>query len=388
VTDSRVAARMAAIEPFRVVEVMEAAWALEAAGRSIVWFCVGEPDFGTPPQVVAAATRSTADGHVHYTGSLGIPELREAISGYYASRLGVTVPAAERIVVTTGASGALLMALAATLDPGREIVLADPGYPCNRSFVRLYDGAVRGVAVDAGSNYQLTAGLVEQAWSERTAGVLLATPSNPTGTVVPPAELTAIADAVARRRGVLYVDEIYGELVYDRAPTTVLGHTDDGFVVNSFSKTFGMTGWRLGWLVTPDWAFDAVRSLAQNMYISPPAPAQYGALAAFTPEVWEVVEQRRQAFQERRDLLVAGLRSIGFGVPVRPEGAFYVYADISGFDDDSAVFARRLLEEAGVAVTPGCDFGANEAERHVRFSYTTALDQVHEGLDRMSAYLS
>jgi aspartate/methionine/tyrosine aminotransferase len=378
---------MTAIEPFRVVEVMEAAWALERAGRSIVWFCVGEPDFGTPPQVVAAAARSTSDGHVHYTGSLGLPELRDAISRYYASRLGVTVPA-ERIAVTTGASGALLMALGATLDPGRSIVLADPGYPCNRSFVRLYGGAVRGVAVDAGSNYQLTAGLVEEAWDDTTGGVLLATPSNPTGTVVPPDELTAIADVVAARDGVLYVDEIYGELVYDRAPTSILTHTDDAFVVNSFSKTFGMTGWRLGWLVTPEWAMDAVRSLAQNMYISPPAPAQYGALAAFTPDVWDVVAARRQAFQERRDVLVAGLRSIGFGVPVRPEGAFYVYADISRFDDDSAVFARRLLDDAGVAVTPGCDFGTHEAHRHVRFSYTTSLADVHEGLDRMSAYLT
>jgi aspartate/methionine/tyrosine aminotransferase len=378
---------MAAIEPFRVVEVMEAAWALEAAGQSVVWFCVGEPDFGTPSRVVAAAGASTRDGHVHYTGSLGIPELREAISDYYARRLGAAV-APGRIVVTTGASGALLMALAATLDPGREIVLADPGYPCNRSFVRLYEGTVRGVPVDSGSNYQLTAGLVESAWTERTGGVLLATPSNPTGTVVPPAELTAIADTAAARGGVLYVDEIYGELVYDRAPSTVLGHTDDAFVINSFSKTFGMTGWRLGWLVTPEWALDAVRSLAQNMYISPPAPAQYGALAAFTPEVWDVVAERRHAFQERRDVLVAGLRSIGFGVPVQPEGAFYVYADISAFDDDSAVFARRVLQDAGVAVTPGCDFGRNAAERHVRFSYTTSLDQVHKGLDRLATYLT
>jgi aspartate/methionine/tyrosine aminotransferase len=387
VTDHRVAARMAAIEPFRVVEVMEAAWALEAAGRSIVWFCVGEPDFGTPPPVVEAASRSTQEGHVHYTGSLGIPELREAISDYYARRLGVAVPP-SRIVVTTGASGALLMALAATLDPGRELVLADPGYPCTRSFVRLYGGSVRGVAVGSDSNYQLTARLVDEAWNERTCGVLLATPSNPTGTVVPPAELTAIADTVAARDGVLFVDEIYGELVYDRSPTTVLGHTDDVFVINSFSKTFGMTGWRLGWLVTPEWALDAVRSLAQNMYISPPAPAQHGALAAFTPDVWSIVEERRSAFRERRDLLVAGLRSIGFGVPVRPEGAFYVYADISAFDDDSAAFARRLLDDAGVAVTPGCDFGTNGADRHVRFSYTTSLDRVQEGLDRLAAYLT
>jgi aspartate/methionine/tyrosine aminotransferase len=316
-----------------------------------------------------------------------VPALQEAISEYYRSRLGAAVPA-ERIAVTTGASGALLMALAATVDPGGEVLLADPGYPCNRTFARLFEGRARGVAVDAGTNYQLTAALVADRWDDRTASVLVATPSNPTGTVVAPDELAAIADVVAARHGVLYVDEIYGELVYDRTPTTVLTHTDDAFVINSFSKTFGMTGWRLGWMVVPEWALDAVRALAQNIYISPPAPAQHGALAAFSPVVWDEVARRRAAFQERRDLLVGGLRDIGFGVPVRPQGAFYVYADVSRFDADSTAFARRLLEEAGVAVTPGRDFGTNGAARHVRFSYTTTLADIHEGLDRMAAYLA
>jgi aspartate/methionine/tyrosine aminotransferase len=383
----RLAARMDAIEPFRVVEVMEAAWELEAAGRSIVWFVAGEPDFGTPAPVVEAAARAAAHGHVHYTASLGIPALRHAISGYYADRFGLDVPA-DRVAVTTGASSALLMALAATVDDGGEVLLTDPGYPCNRTFVRLNGGIPVGVPVDPGTNYQLTAELVAESWTERTAGVLLATPSNPTGTVVAPAELVAIADAVAQAQGTLYVDEIYGELVYDRSPTTVLAHTDDAFVINSCSKTFGMTGWRLGWMVVPPWAIDAVRTLAQNMYISPPAPAQHGALAAFTPEVWAVVEERRQAFQERRDLLVGGLQSIGLGVAVRPEGAFYVYADISAFDADARRFAHRLLHDAGVAVTPGLDFGTHRADRHVRFSYTTSLDQIEEGLTRMQAYLT
>jgi aspartate/methionine/tyrosine aminotransferase len=383
----RLAARMATIEPFRVVEVMEAAWELEAAGRSLVWFVAGEPDFGTPPQVVEAAARAAAHGHVHYTASLGIPTLRHAISGYYAERFGVDV-SPERVAVTTGASSALLMALAATVDPGGEVVLTDPGYPCNRTFVRLTGGQPVGVAVDGSTNYQLTSDLVAGAWTERTSGVLLATPSNPTGTVVPPAELTAITDLVAARGATLYVDEIYGELVYDRAPSTVLAHTDNAFVINSCSKTFGMTGWRLGWMVVPSWAVEAVRTLAQNVYISPPAPAQHGAVAAFTPSVWQIVEERRQAFQERRDVLVAGLRTIGFRVHARPEGAFYVYADVSAFDTDSAAFARRLLHEAGVAVTPGQDFGTNGADRHVRFSYTTSTENIHEGLERLGAYLT
>jgi aspartate/methionine/tyrosine aminotransferase len=382
----RLAARMAAIEPFRVVEVMEAAWELEAAGRSLVWLVAGEPDFGTPAAVIDAAAEAAAHGHVHYTASLGIPALRQAISGYYADRFGVAVPA-ERIAVTTGASSALLMALAATVDGGGEVMLTDPGYPCNRTFVRLNGGVPVGIPVGAATNYQLTAELVGEAWNERTAGVLLATPSNPTGTVVAPDELVAIADLVAARHGRLYVDEIYGELVYDRSPCTILAHTDDAFVINSFSKTFGMTGWRLGWMVVPPWAVDAVRTLAQNMYISPPAPAQHGGLAAFTPDVWAEVAARRAAFQERRDLLVGGLQSIGFGVPVRPEGAFYVYADISPFDRDARAFAHRLLHDAGVAVTPGLDFGTHGAERHVRFSYTTSLEQIQEGLERMAHYL-
>jgi aspartate/methionine/tyrosine aminotransferase len=386
VTDPRLARRNAEIAPFRVVEVMEAAWKLERSGRSVVWLVAGEPDFGTPRAVLEAAAKWADHGRVHYTPSLGIPSLRSAISRSYQERYSVDI-APERIAVTTGASGALLMALAATVDPGREILLTDPGYPCNRSFIRLYDGRVRGIPVDVSSNYQLTAALVGAAWTHQTAGVLLATPSNPTGTIVPPDELAAIADVVAAHRGVLYVDEIYGELVYDRTPTTVLSHTHDAFVINSFSKTYGMTGWRLGWMVMPEWALDAVATLAQKMYISPPAPPQHGALAVFQPEVWNVVEERRAAFQARRDLLVGGLRDIGFGVPILPQGAFYVYADCSAFDDDSSVFARRLLADAGVAVTPGNDFGINAAERYVRMSYTTGIDQIGEALERMGAYL-
>jgi aspartate/methionine/tyrosine aminotransferase len=278
------------------------------------------------------------------------------------------------------------MALSATVDPGGAVILTDPGYPCNRTFVRLCGGVVRPLAVDATTNFQATTALVDDAWDGDTAAVLLATPSNPTGTVVAPDELIGIADLVAAKEAALYVDEIYGELVYDRDPTTILAHADDAFVINSFSKTFGMTGWRLGWLVMPSWAVDAVRALAQNLYISPPSPAQHGALAAFTPGVWELVEKRRLAFQERRDLLVDGLRALGFGV-APPEGAFYLYADISAFDTDSSAFARRLLHDAAVAVTPGLDFGTNGADRHVRFSYTTSLDRIHEGLARMAAYL-
>ncbi|HEV3363088.1 MAG TPA: aminotransferase class I/II-fold pyridoxal phosphate-dependent enzyme [Acidimicrobiia bacterium] len=382
---TNLARRTDAITPFRVVDVMEAAWAAERVGRSIVHLEVGEPDFGTPPAVVEAASKAIADGRVRYTSSLGIPELRDAISGYYADRFGVDVPA-HRVVVTTGASGALLLALAATIDRDDRVLLADPGYPCNRNLIRLCEAEPVGIPVGALTDYQLTAGLVAEKWIPPTRAVLLATPSNPTGTMVPPGELAAIAAEAECRGGVCFVDEIYGELVYDRAPATVLASTDTAFVINSFSKTFGMTGWRLGWMVCPDWAVKAVESLAQNAFIAAPAPAQYGALAAFSPEVWATVEERRQAFAARRDLLVDGLRAAGFSVPVMPQGAFYIYARSDTLDSDSMRLARRLLDEAGVAAVPGLDFGDHEPHAHMRFSYTTSLDQIAEGVRRLTAW--
>jgi aspartate/methionine/tyrosine aminotransferase len=376
------ARRMAAITPFRVVDVMEAAWAAERAGRNIIHLEVGEPDFGTPAPVVEAASKAIADGRVRYTSSLGIPELREAIRGYYAERFGVDVPA-RRVVVTIGASGALLLALAATIDRDDQVLLADPGYPCNRNLIRLCEAEPVSIPVGALTDYQLTAELVSQRWTPRTKGVLLATPSNPTGTMVAPGELAAIAAEAQRRGGVCFVDEIYGELVYDRAPATVLASTDEVFVINSFSKTFGMTGWRLGWMVCPEWALRSIESLSQNAFIAAPAPAQFGALAAFSPEVWAIVEERRQAFAARRDVLVDGLRATGFGVPVMPQGAFYVYARSDTLDSDSMRLAHRLLDEAGVAAVGGLDFGDHEPHAHMRFSYTTSLDQITEGVRRL-----
>jgi aspartate/methionine/tyrosine aminotransferase len=250
--------------------------------------------------------------------------------------------------------------------------------------VRLFEGRAVGIPMGAEDAYQLTAAAVAAAWGPRTQGVLLASPSNPTGTLVSPIELHAIADECAARRAVCIVDEIYGELVYDGAPATVLAHTDDAFVVNSFSKTWGMTGWRLGWLVCPEWAVDAVERLEQNLYISAPTVAQEAALACFTPEVWAEVERRRLEFNRRRDVLVDGLRSLGAGVPVVPGGAFYVYADISRFSPSSTAWARRALDEAGVACTPGTDFGTYRAESHVRFSYTAPLARIEAALGRLA----
>ena len=382
----RLAARTALIDPFRVMEIAEEAWALAASGRSIIWLLAGEPDFGTPPEAVAAAHEASAGGRVQYTQSLGIPALREAISTYYGERFGLDVPV-RRIAVTTGASGALSLALAATIDPGAQVLLTDPGYPCNRHFVHLYGGEPVCVPVGPDNAYQLDTALVDAHWNDRTSGLLLATPSNPTGTIVAPEELAAMADIVAARHGVLIVDEIYGELVYGRAPTTVLSHTDDAFVVNSFSKTFGMTGWRLGWLVVPEWAGDAIERLAQNLYIAAPAPSQAAGLACFQPSVWAQVDARRRELETRRDVLVDGLRSLGFAVPVIPDGAFYVYADCSPIADDAVAFVRRLLHDGGVACTPGLDFGTHRANAHIRFSYTASSAQLVTALERIATVI-
>jgi aspartate/methionine/tyrosine aminotransferase len=384
---SRLAARIGSTRPFQAMAVFERALQLEAAGRSVIHLEVGEPDFGTPAPVAEAAARYVAGGAVGYTPAQGLPALRRAISDAYAERLGAEVPP-ERIVVTTGASGALLLALAATMGPGDDLLLTDPGYPCNPNMALVCGARPRPVAVGPDTDYQFTAGLVAAHWGDATRGLLLATPSNPTGTVVPPAELQDIVEVVSEREGTCIVDEIYGELVYDRVPSTVLtgAGADDVFVVNSFSKTFGMTGWRLGWLVVPDWAEDAVRVLAGNLYISAPAPAQHAALAAFTPETWDIVEERRKEFAARRELLLDGLRGIGFDVPVLPAGAFYVYAGCERFGD-SVSLSARLLEEAGVAVTPGGDFSLSAGDRHVRFAYTTSMANIAEALERMGRML-
>lgn len=376
------ARRAAGISPFRVVEVMEKAWRVEASGRSVIHLVAGEPDFGTPAPVVEAARRAMDGGHLHYTPTLGVPELRDALGAYYAERLGVEV-ARKRIVVTTGASAALLLAFGATVDPGAEVLVTDPGYPCNANLVKLYGGVPVGLPVDAEGNYQPTAESLEQARSEATTGVLIGTPANPTGAVMADEDLAAAIAWAAGADLTCYVDEVYGELVYDRAPVTALARSDDVFVVGSFSKTFGMTGWRLGWLVCPEWALDAVKRLTQNMYISPPSPAQAAGLAALRPEVWDEVARRVEILRRRRDVIVEGLRTVGFDVPRLPEGAFYAYAGCGAFCDDSSELVDRLLDEVGVAVAPGNDFGTHQATRHVRFSYAASLEQIEEALDRL-----
>ncbi|HMH16675.1 MAG TPA: pyridoxal phosphate-dependent aminotransferase [Burkholderiales bacterium] len=381
------AARMADIEPFHVMDVQNRAHALEATGRRIVHMEIGQPDFPAPPLVADAAIEAIRKRRLGYTASIGIPELRQAISDYYRERLGVTVPS-SRIVVTAGASGAFLLTLGALVDPGDEVLMPDPCYPCNRHFVRLFEGRPRAIPVDENQHYQLAASDIRSHWSQRTCGVLLASPSNPTGTMIPREELRAMVDTVRQAGGFVVVDEIYQGLVYDGEASTVLALADDVFVVNSFSKYFNMTGWRLGWIVAPETYVREIEKLAQNAFICPSAPAQYAALAAFRPETLAVLEERRQEFRRRRDYMVPALRNLGFRIPVMPQGAFYIYAGCESFCSDSAQFALRVLEEAGVAITPGLDFGSNRPEHHVRFAYTRSLEDLKEGVESLARMLS
>lgn len=390
--ESRVplAARVDDIAPFHVMEVQTAARALEAAGRSVVHMEIGEPDFPTPEPVLEAARRALADGGIYYTSALGIPELREAIAGHYARHYGVEI-APERVIVTAGSSAALLLVFALIVGRDDAVLLSDPAYPCSRHFVRVLEGAPVGVATGPESRYQLTAAAIARAWTDRTRAVLMASPSNPTGTRVAPDEMAKIAALCAERGGRLVVDEIYLGLTYDGEPRSALAtagrHADDLFIVSSFSKYFNMTGWRLGWIVAPERHVRDLEKLAQNLYISPPTVSQHAALACFEPATLEVLEARRHAFRARRDFLVPALRALGFGIPVMPTGGFFVYADSSRFDADSRRFCRDVLEGAGVALTPGIDFGTHRAAAHVRFAYTIEMAKLEDGVGRLARYL-
>ncbi|MBK8964505.1 MAG: pyridoxal phosphate-dependent aminotransferase [Candidatus Competibacteraceae bacterium] len=378
---------MADIAPFHVMALLARAKELEAEGRSVIHMEIGEPDFPTAAPIVAAGQRALAEGRTRYTAAAGLPELRRAISDHYRLRYGVEVPA-RRILITPGASGALQLATALLVNPDDRVLLADPGYPCNRHFVRLVEGEPVGVPVGSDSGYQLTAQSVERYWDHRTAAVLLASPANPTGTVVAPDELAAIVAMTEKRGGRVIVDEIYHGLSYGAAPQTALAYSERVLVINSFSKYYGMTGWRLGWLVAPDDCVNDAEKLAQNLFLAASTPAQHAALAAFAPDARAIFEERRAQFQARRDFLLPALRELGFRIPVTPDGAFYLYADCGRFTDDSYGFALRLLEQTGVAITPGLDFGNHLPERHVRFAYTNAIPVLAEGLERLRRALA
>ena len=376
-------ARSRAIEPFHVMALLARANELQAEGHDVIHLEIGEPDFTTAVPIVEAGQAALAAGHTRYTAARGLPELRRAIAGFYGQRYGLDIDP-ERILITPGGSGALLLASSLLVDPGRHWLLADPGYPCNRHFLRLVEGAAQLVPVGPETRYQLTPHLVERHWDAQSVGALVASPANPTGTLLHRDELAALSDSLRGLGGHLVVDEIYHGLTYGVDATSVLEVDDDAFVLNSFSKYFGMTGWRLGWLVAPREAVPELEKLAQNLYISAPSMAQHAALACFREDTLAILEARRAEFARRRDYLLPALRELGFGIAVEPEGAFYLYADVSAFTQDAYAFCQHFIETEYVAFTPGLDFGRHLAGQHVRFAYTQSLPRLEEAVARIA----
>ncbi len=386
--DFALAQRLQEIAPFHVMEVIKRAAELEKAGRSTIYMCIGEPDFPPAQPVLDAAGAALSSGAaMRYTAALGLAELREAISAHYKTAFGVDVPA-ERIVVTAGASAALLLACAALVERDAEVLMPDPSYPCNRHFIAAFNGHAKLITSTPAERFQLSAATVEAHWGENTRGVLLASPSNPTGTSIARDELARTLDVVRRHKGFALVDEIYQGLSYDAPPYTALEFGDDLIVINSFSKYFNMTGWRLGWLVVPPAMLPAIEKLAQNFFICASSLAQHAALACFTPQALAVAEERRQEFRRRRDYLVPELLKLGFDIPVLPDGAFYVYADCSRLSDDADRLTRDILDQTGVVLTPGMDFGVDGAKRFIRVSYATSMENLQEAVRRLREYFA
>ena len=375
------------IEPFHVMDILARAKALETQGRDIVHLEIGEPDFPTPQPIIEAGINALQNQQTFYTPALGLPQLREAIAGWYQSRYGLNI-SPNRIIVTPGASGALLLVLGALLEQGKNVLMTDPGYPCNRHFARFLEGRAKPVPVAADSAFQLTPQHINDYWDENSQLALVASPSNPTGTVLLKPELKALADAVKAKNGTLIVDEIYHGLTYDGIELpSVLEVDNDAIVINSFSKFFGMTGWRLGWAVVPESLEPVMDRLAQNLYLAAPTISQYAALTAFQPDTLEILESRRQAFEQRRNFLLPALTDLGFKIPAKPQGAFYIYADCSRFLNeqipDSMTLSRYLLDKAGVAITPGNDFGEHLSQQYCRFAYTNDVSAMQKAITKI-----
>lgn len=388
---TRLSQRALTTDPFFAMSVARRAGELARDGADVIRLSLGEPDSGAPPAVLAAL-REVADGRpLPYTDALGTPRLRAAIARHYEDVQGVHIDP-RRIVVTAGASAALLLVSAALVDPGDRVLLGDPSYPCNRQFLHQFGADVALVPTSPATRYQIDLDLVRSHWTPDTRGLLLATPSNPTGTSVPTDELARICSYAAERGAWRVVDEIYLGLsdpgpasVHEGGPArTVLGVDPGAIVISSFSKYFGMTGWRLGWAVVPEDMVDAMERLSQNLLICAPTPAQEAALACFTPESLRWCEERRELFRSRREAAVEELLALGLSVPVAPDGAFYVYVDVSGSGMEADEFAHRALEECHVALTPGRDFGPATAATHVRVSCSASEKDIREGIRRLA----
>ena len=393
----KISGRAQRIEPFYVMEVAKAASRLAAelahTDSPMVFLNIGEPDFTAPPLVQEAAAKAISDGKTQYTPATGLPELRERISHWYTQRFNVQVPA-SRIVITAGASAALQLACLALIESGDEILMPDPSYPCNRHFVSAADGKAVLIPTSAAERFQLSADKVEAAWGAQTRGVLLASPSNPTGTSIHPDELRRIHQLVSQRGGITLVDEIYLGLSFDaQFGQTALALDDQLISINSFSKYFNMTGWRLGWMVVPEALVPVIERLAQNLFICPSTIAQLAALACFETESLAEYERRRAEFKARRDYFIPALNALGLNVPVMPDGAFYAWADCSAACarlglKDSWDLSFEIMNKAHVAVTPGRDFGTANTQNFLRFSTASSMDQLKLAIERLKVLLA
>lgn len=383
--------RLQTIQPFFVMDVLAKAQALQRAGHDVIHLEVGEPDFPTPPPILKAGQQALSLGQTRYTPALGLPALREKIARYYLQRYSVMIDP-NQVAVTAGASGALLLLNALLFNPSDEVIMPDPCYPCNRHFLTLVGGKASVVPTQSANNFALSIDDLHTALTEKTRGLLLASPNNPTGTVLSRKTLAEMAGFCRTHHLHLVLDEIYHGLVYDADCPSILEVESDAFVINSFSKYFGMTGWRLGWAIAPLDTISEIDKLAQNFFISPPTVAQHAALAAFSDDAFEIMDQQRDELKARRDFLLTNLPELGFKVEGSPQGAFYIYADISGLDhplaQDSLKFCGELLEKSFVAITPGLDFGVFEANTRVRFAYTASIPRLEEALGRMKFFLA
>ena len=376
------------IEPFHVMEILRLANSLEQGGQKVIHLELGEPSFASPEPVVEAGRQALKAGLTQYTRAIGIDALRQAVANYYQQQMNVDLDW-HRVAITAGASSGLLMALAALLDNGDSLLLSDPGYPCYPNYAELLGVKVRYMALQESQGFKLDRAILEQYWQADSKAVLLASPANPTGARIALNDLANMAEFVRARHGALLVDEIYQGLNYgsNTRLESVLQVADDAIVINSFSKFFGMTGWRIGWSVLPEGLMPTMEKLAQNLTISPATLSQYAAIAAFSAESLAIAEQRRQAFEVRRNYLLGELRRLDFGIAVEPEGAFYIYANVENFSQDSFEFCQHLLTSEGVAVTPGLDFSLSHHKRFVRFSYTANMEQLQEAVFRIERFL-
>ncbi|MEO9653550.1 aminotransferase class I/II-fold pyridoxal phosphate-dependent enzyme [Marinomonas sp.] len=384
--NKKLASRVGKVAPFQVMAVLERAKALQAQGEDVIHLEVGEPDFVAPAAIAQAGVEATEQGKTGYTSATGLPDLKQKISQHYAKRYQVEVDPA-RIIVTPGASGALLLMSSLMVESGDNVLMPDPCYPCNRHFLVQVGAEAKLIETQATNGFEIELSSLERHWDDATSGMWLASPSNPTGAVLSQQYIKQAWQKIQNLGGHLLVDEIYQGLVYDGEDFTALSVSDEVFVINSFSKYFAMTGWRLGWLVVPEWAVEGATKLAQNLFISAPSISQHAALKAFDDEVLLECEARRQTLAKRRDVLLAGIQTLGLPVVAPAQGAFYLYVDVSSVANDAMQWCLDLLEEQKVALTPGADFGVKDADKYVRFAYTCDEARLTEAVARIQHFI-